>query len=53
MSLPSTITFISAGAGSGKTYQLTELLLERLRARSAEPDVAHGCLLYTSDAADE
>ena len=37
MSLPSTITFISAGAGSGKTYQLTELLLQRLRARSAEP----------------
>jgi len=37
MSLPSSITFISAGAGSGKTYQLTELLLKRLRARSAEP----------------
>ena len=37
MSLPSSITFISAGAGSGKTYQLTQLLLERLRARSAEP----------------
>ncbi len=37
MSLSSSITFISAGAGSGKTYQLTELLLQRLRARSAEP----------------
>jgi ATP-dependent exoDNAse (exonuclease V) beta subunit len=37
MSLPSSITFISAGAGSGKTYQLTELLLARLRAGTAAP----------------
>lgn len=37
MTLPSTITFISAGAGSGKTYRLTQMLLERLRSGRAAP----------------
>jgi len=33
-----TITFISAGAGSGKTTRLTEILGEKLLGREAEPD---------------
>jgi ATP-dependent exoDNAse (exonuclease V) beta subunit len=31
------LTFISAGAGSGKTYRLTNLLYERLAAGQAQP----------------
>jgi ATP-dependent helicase/nuclease subunit A len=31
------ITFISAGAGSGKTHRLTELLQEELTSRGARP----------------
>ncbi|MGI9334341.1 MAG: UvrD-helicase domain-containing protein, partial [Gammaproteobacteria bacterium] len=32
------ITFISAGAGSGKTYRLTEILSERLATRRVRPE---------------
>lgn len=32
------ITFINAGAGSGKTYRLTELLYENLFSGSAQPE---------------
>src|SRR3546814_12135521 len=31
------LTFISAGAGSGKTHRLTNLLYERLAAGQAQP----------------
>ena len=37
MSTPSHITFISAGAGSGKTYTLTRLLRDELVAGRAQP----------------
>jgi ATP-dependent helicase/nuclease subunit A len=52
MTLPASITFISAGAGSGKTYRLTEILLQRLRSRAAEPS---GVLAttFTNKAANE
>ncbi len=35
---PGSITFISAGAGSGKTTRLTEILEKKLIDREAEPD---------------
>ena len=50
------ITYINAGAGSGKTYNLTELLSEVLGEKKARPDeviLTTFCLLYTSDAADD
>jgi len=34
----SAITFISAGAGSGKTTRLTEILAQKLLAKEVEPD---------------
>ncbi len=37
MTNPSHITFISAGAGSGKTYSLTQILREELVAGRAQP----------------
>ena len=38
MNSPGNITFINAGAGSGKTYRLTELLYESLFSGFAQPE---------------
>ena len=32
-----TLRFVSAGAGTGKTYRLTEILHEKLRSKQARP----------------
>ena len=37
MTQPSHITFVSAGAGSGKTYTLTQILRDELVAGRAQP----------------
>ena len=36
------ITYINAGAGSGKTYNLTELLSDVLGKKKARPDEVMG-----------
>lgn len=35
--MPGNITFVSAGAGSGKTYRLTQILHEKLRSGNTSP----------------
>jgi ATP-dependent helicase/nuclease subunit A len=46
------IKFISASAGSGKTYQLTEELEKSLHAGNAKPDGVIGTT-FTNKAANE
>ena len=46
------ITFIRAGAGSGKTYQVTELIEQELRAKRLEP-AGLVATTFTTKAAEE
>ena len=44
------ITYISAGAGSGKTYKLTHLLAEHIANGDVEPETMEAVLVQAADA---